>query len=571
MPEIIEFSNKLFYAPDGKGLYPLKQYSENRLEPLMHVYCQNGYVEGQGASIRNEKEAIEICNKIHEIVDDERYKGKSIGVISLQGNSQSTLIENLLVKKIGETEFKKRKIICGNSASFQGDERDIIILSLVTAHNHNRSALTRPEDERRFNVAVSRAIEQIWLFHSVLSEDLSNSNDLRYKLLDHFINYQPASQIMPIPIKKTLGNQPEPFDSWFEVDVHNDIVNKGYSVKPQYEVAKGRYRIDLVAFLPNGTKIAIECDGDKWHGAEKYQDDMMRQKVLERCGWQFFRVRGGEYYSNREKAMEPLWKLLRENDIQKEGPLIKINKLNRKDELITEAVKIIQPEVKKPAILHHVKKVVQPDLFRKEQQVAMTFKEKKEEEGKEAKVIIGKTDDLFPFSEVLVFTSMHNVYKVQNSGVNNHEQVISEIEFEPNEKPIYSTETKNYSGYLIVAFQNGKVGKILMTNFQTEFNRKKLKNAFNSESKLIFLEHIEKDIDLVAMSNIKKVVLFNTSKINPVESRNTKGIQVVKQKNNSTIIKVKKLSQVKLRDAEYYRKEGSLNVVGFYLKQDDVI
>ncbi|NEW82481.1 MAG: AAA family ATPase [Mariniphaga sp.] len=317
MPEIIEFSNKLFYAPEGKGLYPLKQYSENRLEPLMHVYCQNGYVEGQGASIRNEQEAIEICNKIQEFVDDEKYKGKSMGVICLQGNSQSALIENLLVKKIGETEFKKRKIICGNSASFQGDERDIIILSLVTAHNHNRSALTRPEDERRFNVAVSRAIEQIWLFHSVLSEDLSNSNDLRYKLLDHFINYQSVTPPMPIPIERTLGNQPEPFDSWFEVDVFNDIVNKGYSVKPQYEVAKGKYRIDLVVFFPDGTKIAIECDGDKWHGAEKYQDDMMRQKVLERVGWQFIRVRGGEYYSNRVKSLEPLWNLFKDHNFKK--------------------------------------------------------------------------------------------------------------------------------------------------------------------------------------------------------------------------------------------------------------
>lgn len=318
MPEIIEFSNKLFYAPDGKGLYPLKQYSENRLEPLMHVYCQSGYVEGQGSNIRNKQEAIEIINKIYVIVNDVKYIGKSIGVICMQGTAQSALIENLLVKQIGETEFKKRKIICGNSASFQGDERDIIILSLVTAHNHNRSALTRPEDERRFNVAVSRAIEQIWLFHSVLLEDLSNSSDLRYKLLDHFINYKPSTPPPAIPIVRTLGNQPEPFDSWFEVDIFNDIVNKRYSVKPQYEVAKGKYRIDLVAFFPDGTKIAIECDGDKWHGAEKYHDDMMRQKVLERCGWQFFRIRGGEYYSNREKALEPLWTIFKEHELIKE-------------------------------------------------------------------------------------------------------------------------------------------------------------------------------------------------------------------------------------------------------------
>lgn len=60
-----------------------------------------------------------------------------------------------------------------------------------------------------------------------------------------------------------------------------------------------------------------------------------------------------------------------------------------------------------------------------------------------------------------------------------------------------------------------------MKGFQTEYNRKKLKNAFNSESRLIFIELIEHDIDLVAVSSIKKVILFNTVQINPVESRTT--------------------------------------------------
>jgi len=310
MPEIIEFSNKLFYAPEGKGLYPLKQYSENRLDPLAHLYCPNGVTEGGGQSIRNKNEAIAIVKQISDIVKDVRYKNKTIGVISLQGNTQSTLIENLLVKEIGEFEYKKRKIICGNSASFQGDERDLIFLSLVTAQNHNRRALNSPEDERRFNVAVSRAIEQIWLAHSVLPEDLGNSNDLRFKILDHFLNHKPKSLPLSQTIKRTAGTPPVPFDSWFEVDIFNEIIARGYSVQPQYEVARGKYRIDLVVFVPDGTKIAIECDGDRWHGPEKYQDDMLRQKVLERCGWQFYRIRGSEYYLNREKALESLWSLI---------------------------------------------------------------------------------------------------------------------------------------------------------------------------------------------------------------------------------------------------------------------
>jgi len=316
MPEIIEFSNKNFYAPEGKGLYPLKQYSENRLEPLKAIFCANGYTEGKGARIINEPEAETIADVIADIINDEQYEGKTFGVITLQGNQQASCIENLLLKRIGEKEFHKRKIVCGNSASFQGDERDVIFLSLVTAHNHNRSALVKPEDERRFNVAVSRAKEQIWLFHSVQLDDLSNANDLRFKLLDHLKNYSSKQPILSTPIERNLGTQPEPFDSWFEVDVYNDIIRKNFSVIPQYEVAKGKYRIDLVAFSPNGTKIAIECDGDKWHGAEQYENDMMRQKVLERCGWQFFRVRAYEYYTNRNKALEPLWKMLTITDFK---------------------------------------------------------------------------------------------------------------------------------------------------------------------------------------------------------------------------------------------------------------
>lgn len=567
MPEIIEFCNKLFYAPDGKGLYPLKQYSEKRLEPLKHEYCQSGYVDGTYQNITNRVEAEALANKIVELVNDENYKGKTFGVIGLQGTKQASIIESLIIKKIGEVEFKKRKIVCGTSASFQGDERDIMFLSLITAHNHNRTALTKPEDERRFNVAVSRAKEQVWLFHSVQLEDLSNTNDLRYKLLDHFLNYKPQ----PVPLQKTfdrtIGTQPEPFESWFEVDVYNDIVTNNYSVIPQYEVAKGKYRIDLVALLSNGVKIAVECDGDKYHGAEQFQNDLMRQRVLERCGWQFVRIRGAEYYSNRKKALEPLWKKLRENDMQKEEPTItnSYSKNEQEEKIEDEIIETVHPQDQKPVTTSR-QSTEQPDLFRTESQAKMILGNEELIEMK-----MKASTNLFSFPEILVFTSSHNVYKVQNRGLTNLSQLNNEVELEAGEKPIYLTGTRSYSGYLIVGFQNGKAGKISMHSFQTEHNRKKLKNGFNDESKLIFIEHVENDIDLVALSSINKVVVFNTNKINSVDSRTTKGVQVMKPKDGSYMIKLKKLSQVKLQDPEYYRKDESLNVVGYYLKQGDEI
>jgi len=174
-------------------------------------------------------------------------------------------------------------------------------------------------------------------------------------------------------------------------------------------------------------------------------------------------------------------------------------------------------------------------------------------------------------NEILVFTSLSNVYKVQKKEIIDKLQALQKIDLEPGEKPVYLTGEKKYKGFLVVAFENGKIGKISTDSFQTEYARKKLKNAFNSESKLIFIELIDHDIDLVAVSSIKKIVLFNTSQINPVGSRTTKGVQVMKSKDGSSMIKVKRLENTKLTEPEYYRKSETLNVVGYYLKQEDEI
>jgi DNA gyrase/topoisomerase IV subunit A len=182
-----------------------------------------------------------------------------------------------------------------------------------------------------------------------------------------------------------------------------------------------------------------------------------------------------------------------------------------------------------------------------------------------------KVSDDSDSNEILVFTSYHNVYKVLKKEIIDKFQALRKIEFEAGEKPVYLTGEKHYKGFLIVAFENGKIGKVDMKSYQTEYNRRKLKNAFNSESKLVFIELIEHDIDLVTLSNIKKVVLFNTAHINPVESRTTKGVQVMKQKDGSSMIKVSRLNHTKLAEPEYYRKSDSLNVVGYYLKPGDEV
>ncbi|MFC2114658.1 hypothetical protein ACFLRI_04855 [Bacteroidota bacterium] len=188
-------------------------------------------------------------------------------------------------------------------------------------------------------------------------------------------------------------------------------------------------------------------------------------------------------------------------------------------------------------------------------------------ENTEKRLKIGNKEELFSYPTLLVFTSAGNVCKVQNNNYQDIPRVLMHCDLDPDEQPIYITGTKYYKGYLIVAFDNGKVGKISMDGFKTEFNRKKLKNAFNLDAPLVFIEYFAGDTDLVAVSNIDKIVVFNTNQINAVGSRTTKGVQVMKPKDRSLMVRVKKLSQVNFADPDYYRK--GLNVVGFYLKEGD--
>ncbi len=318
MPEIIRFSNDLCYS--DTPLIPLRQYGPNRLPPLEHVLVSGGYREGSNHRTINRPEAEAVVARIAEMCGDSRYNDKTMGVVVLQGEAQAALIENLLLERLGAEEMERRRLVCGNPYSFQGDERDIIFLSLVAANNEKIGTLNRAADERRFNVAASRARDMMVLFHSVTSNDLSASC-LRKRLLDFFENTKPQ-QIAGIDREelerraaqdnRSLVKPPPPFESWFEVDVALEVVRKGFTLLAQYEIA-GK-RIDLV--VEGGqARLAVECDGDHWHGADRHEEDMQRQRQLERCGWEFFRVRESAFYANSENALADLWRMLEERGI----------------------------------------------------------------------------------------------------------------------------------------------------------------------------------------------------------------------------------------------------------------
>lgn len=305
MPEIIEFSNQIAYR--AKSLIPLRQYGADRLDPIRTVYLEHGRREGSRTAI-NRPEAEEIVARIEKVCADPRYDSKSIGVISLQGPHQAVLIERMLLDRLGPKEMLARRIVCGDAYAFQGDERHVIFMSMVASPDQSPKqrigVLSKETDKRRFNVAASRAMDQVWLVHSVRPDDLSAS-DLRRQLLEYYLNpkIEPLGKIGEID----PGTLNSPFESMFEQAVYLRILARGYRVIPQYRVAG--YRIDLVVEGMEG-RIAVECDGDRWHGAEQWESDTARQRQLERAGWPFFRISGSEFYRDPDTSLEPLWKLL---------------------------------------------------------------------------------------------------------------------------------------------------------------------------------------------------------------------------------------------------------------------
>ena len=293
LPEIIEFSNQLAY--NGTILPLREQPADTTWRSVIDVHIRDGYRDP--GTDTNPPEADFIVAKIAELCADPRYDGKTFGVISLLGDAQAQLIQGMLIDRLGEQEVERRRIRCGNAYHFQGDERHVMFLSLVVAAGEGRriGAMTKEADRQRINVAASRAQDQMWCVRSISPDEL-HPDDVRGRFIRYCQN--------PARVDDATGEVEDHFDSDFERDVYRHLVMRGYRVKVQHRV--GRFRIDLV-IEGRRARLAVELDGDAYHGPDRWEADRNRQAILERLGWTFHRIRGSAYYRDPDAALAGLW------------------------------------------------------------------------------------------------------------------------------------------------------------------------------------------------------------------------------------------------------------------------
>jgi very-short-patch-repair endonuclease len=315
VPPIIAYSNRTFY----KGqIHPLRiPRATERIEPpLVDIYVEGGTRDRHDC---NNYEAQAIADEINEILKNDQFRGRTIGVVSLLGTEQAKHIDSVVTQQCDMAELRRRKFLCGDARTFQGSERHIMFLSMVV-DPMNCHALSGNMFDQRFNVAASRAQDRMYLVHSVKLADLSDK-DLRVGLLVHFDN--------PLVVDKAEAEVLiDRCESGFEKQVYSELVSRGYRVTPQ--VKTGAYRIDMVVEGSGDLRLAIECDGDEFHGPDRWQHDMNRQRVLERAGWNFWRCFASTWTLRKDEVLEELTQRLYSMGIEPMGAIERATKLVEK-------------------------------------------------------------------------------------------------------------------------------------------------------------------------------------------------------------------------------------------------
>lgn len=280
------------------------------LPAIVNYRVENGERIGK----TNPNEAKAVVALLRACIEQPEYAGKTFGVISLLGDEQVKKLQEEIFSQIDAKVCSERRILCGNASNFQGDERDVIFLSLVDCTNGSGPIAKQgfgADDSlrKRYNVAASRAKDQLWVVHSLDSANDLKPGDIRKMLIDFSLNPE-SIQVMNAKIE-------EKSESPFEEAVAKYLSVRGYHLVQQWEV--GAYRLDMVVVCGN-KKIVIECDGERYHsGEDKVREDMERQTILERLGWRFIRIRGSEYFRNPEKAMERVVIALKNEGIEPEN------------------------------------------------------------------------------------------------------------------------------------------------------------------------------------------------------------------------------------------------------------
>lgn len=314
---LIAFSNRHYYD-DRLNTFPAPETGK-RFGMSFH------YVDGalyDHVSHTNRDEAAALVDRLFERLSNAAERKRSWGIVTFSV-AQQKLIEDLVEKKSSEfdwaTDFfddsKPDAFFVKNLENVQGDERDVIIFSIAYAPDaQGRFAMSfgpinRPGGERRLNVAITRAREQVVVFASVHASSIhaERTNSVGVKHLKALMEFAETGHLEGDSAKTS-----EPLENGIVGEIRGFLEKSGYAVEERF--GRSSMPIDLAVKDPkdeNRYALAIELDGPCYAAQKTVRDrDVLRNDVLSHLGWKYFRMWSIDWAYDRKRTERRLLEAL---------------------------------------------------------------------------------------------------------------------------------------------------------------------------------------------------------------------------------------------------------------------
>ncbi|MDL2270813.1 DUF3320 domain-containing protein [Methanobrevibacter sp. OttesenSCG-928-I08] len=346
---LIAVSNKEFYD-DELLVYPSPSTNDPELGLKFHHNPETVYDRGSGSL--NRKEARDVVKEIFNHFD-KFGDTKSLGVGTFSVAQKNAILEELEIERKQRPELEPlfsdkmdEKFFVKNLETIQGDERDVILISIGYGFDSNGKMslnfgpLNQDGGERRLNVLVTRAREKCVVFSNFKSHDmkLTSNPPFGVKSLKEFLEY--AENL-------TMGNlvNDDVREEPFEDAVYSFLTENGYTIHKQ--VGCAGFRVDLAIVdedNPGKYILGIITDGKMYSSSKVARDrDRLREQVLNGLSWNLYRLWSTDWYRNRDLARSKLIEAVKK--AKKES----VEEENRKSEESKKLAEKLKKEAEKRA------------------------------------------------------------------------------------------------------------------------------------------------------------------------------------------------------------------------------
>ena len=162
--------------------------------------------------------------------------------------------------------------------------------------------------------------------------------------------------------------------------------------------------------------------------------------------------------------------------------------------------------------------------------------------------------------ELLFFSDKCQVYKAKAWEFEDTKASVlgdyipAKLQMEEGENALYLVDAKDFSGFVLFVFENGKAAKVELSAYQTKTNRKKLLNAYSDKSPLAAVLYLPEDREVMLTASSGRMLLFHTGVIAPKATKNTQGVQAMNLKKGQRVIGAKFFQEGMVQNPNRYKK-----------------